>query len=161
LGASTTITHAILTIAAVVLAASFAFTIILKTTSLTSSISQLIFSEENSFETKIAITYVTYSPSKECFQIYVKNIGYNDISPDAIKLMDVYLGSYYGPLQLYPYNSSASPGYWNYTKTDSTTPSWGTGETIVLNLYNNTLVSPPYHVKVVLPSGVGDEYVSS
>ncbi len=158
MGASTTITHAILMIAAVIIASIFAFTVILKTSTLTSSISQIIFSEQSAFKTQLTITDIEYSSSKGCFEIYVKNTGYSDITEDLIEKMDVYLGGEGDGLDLYVYSSTPTLGQWNYTETLYNDNSWNVGETIIIHAYNSTEIKPPYHVKIVLPNGVGTEY---
>ncbi len=160
MGASTTIAHAVLTIAALAIAASFAFAIILKTGSLTSSISQLIFSQSNELRTDITIIDVYYSSTNSSFIIYVKNTGSLDISSTSLQQTDVYLGTYGGELKLYTYSATGGGGKWNYTETDASTTGWSSGETIVIRVYNTTSVSTPYQVKIILPNGEGEEYVS-
>ena len=159
MGASTTITHALLTIAAITLAAIFAFTIISKTTSLTSSISQFIFSESQNLKTSITIIEVHYDSSLSCFVIYVKNTGSYSMPLSILNETDVYLGTYGSALNLYTYNPLGGAGHWNYTQYGVNNSSWDVGETLALYLYNSTNVSPPYHVKIVLPSGIGGEIV--
>lgn len=159
MGSSTTIAHALLTIAAITVASAFAFAMILKTGSLTSSISQLVFSQSNELRTDLTIVEVQYDPSLGAFVVYVKNTGLNDIPLSQLELTDVYLGTYGGSLSLYLYNPAGGAGYWNYTKTVTSASSWVAGETLIVKVYNNTRVDPPYHVRVVLPGGEGAETV--
>ena len=159
MGSSTTIAHALLTIAAITVASAFAFAMILKTGSLTSTISQLVFSQTNELRTDLTIVEVQYDPGLGAFVVYVKNTGLSDIPSSQLELTDVYLGTYGESLSLYLYKATGGTGYWNYTKTLSTTPSWVAGETIIMYVYNSTQVNPPYHVRVVLPGGEGAETV--
>jgi len=158
LGESTTITHALLTIAAVTIASIFAFVMLTKISALNSSISQMIYSNVNSMESSITIIDFYYSPLNQSFVVFVKNTGSMDISPTFANMTDVYLGTYGQGLTLFTYSTSQSPGHWSYAKTQ-TDSSWKAGETIVIYIYNTTSVSPPYQVKIVMPSGLGAEMV--
>ncbi|MGC8910448.1 MAG: flagellin, partial [Fervidicoccaceae archaeon] len=61
MGESTTITHAILTIAAVTIASIFAFVMLTKISALNSSVSQMIYSNVNSMESSVTIIDFYYS----------------------------------------------------------------------------------------------------
>ncbi len=159
MGASTTIAHALLTIAAITIAAAFAFTMIAKTSSLTSSISQFIFSQSQNLRTSISIIEVHYDSSLACFVVYVKNTGEVDYPVTILNNTDVYLGTYGSSLTLYIYNASGGAGYWNYTQKGVIDNTWSAGETIEIHVYNQTSVEAPYHVRVVLPNGVRSELV--
>ncbi|PNV78654.1 MAG: hypothetical protein C0179_08570 [Fervidicoccus sp.] len=158
MGESTTITHAILTIAAVTIASIFAFVMLTKISALNSSVSQMIYSNVNSMESSVTIIDFYYSSQNQSFIVFVKNTGSMDISPSFSSMTDVYLGTYGQGSVLYTYASSPSLGHWSYTKTQPD-PSWKAGETIIIYIYNTTTVLPPYQVKVVMPNGVGAEMV--
>ncbi|AFH42914.1 flagellar protein FlaG [Fervidicoccus fontis] len=159
MGESTTITHALLTIAAITIASIFAFVMISKISAINSSITQMISSNVNNMESSITIIDFFYNSSGGSFVIYVKNVGTSDISLSALQNTDVYIGTYNSPLTLYTYLSSAYPGHWNYTLAIGGSNSWSAGSTIIIYLYNQTSISPPYYVKIVLPIGIGSELV--
>ncbi len=159
MGASTTIAHALLTIAAITLAAAFAFTMIAKTSSLTSSISQFIFSQSQNLRTSITLIEVHYDDSLSCFVIYVKNTGEVDYPLSVLNNTDIYIGTYGSSLSLYTYDLSGSTGHWNYTQKGEENSAWDAGETIEIHLYNSTSIEPPYYVRITLPNGIGSELV--
>lgn len=156
MGESTTITHALLTIAAITIASIFAFVMLTKISTLNSSISQMIYSNVNGMESSITIIDFYYDSQNQSFVVFVKNTGSMDISPTFASMTDVYLGTYGQGTSLYTYSSSPSPGHWSYTKTQPTA-SWKAGETIVILVYNTTAVIPPYQIKIVMPNGIGAE----
>ncbi|MEM3970957.1 MAG: hypothetical protein QW736_07030, partial [Fervidicoccaceae archaeon] len=158
MGESTTITHALLTIAAITIASIFAFVMLTKISALNSSISQIIYSNVNNMENSITIIDFYYNSSNQSFVVYVKNTGNADISPGFASMTDIYLGTYgFGPI-LYTYSSTPSPGHWTYIKLQPDI-SWKSGETIIMLIFNTTSISPPYSLKIVLPGGVGGEMV--
>ncbi|MCI4396939.1 MAG: hypothetical protein JHC28_05210 [Thermoprotei archaeon] len=158
MGESTTITHALLTIAAVTIATIFAFTMLSKISALNNSISQMIYSNVNNMESSITIIDFYYDSQNQSFIIYVKNTGSMDISPTFANMTDVYLGTYGQGSTLYTYSSDPSPGHWTYYKTQQG-DAWKTGETIIIALFNSTSISPPYQLKIIMPSGLGGEFV--
>jgi len=159
LGFSTTITHAILVVAALTAASILSTAIIIKFNFITSTISQVVQSQANSLLTDITIIDVFYNSTGGYFIIYAKNTGNLEIARDSISKTDVYLGRYGDALDLYIYNASGGPGYWNYSKADPSSTSWLVGETITIKVYNRTTVQSPYHVKICLPSAVVEEFV--
>lgn len=159
MGESTTIAHALLTIAAITIASVFAFVMLTKISSLNSSIGQFIYSNVNTVQSDLSIIDFFYNSSGNCFVIYVKNVGSTSISLSNLNLTDVYLGTYNSASLLFTYDPAGSPGHWNYTTAFSSNLTWPPGGTIIVFLYNQTAVQPPYYLKMVLPSGVGAEMV--
>ncbi len=161
MGASTTIAHALLTIAAIAVAATFAFTMIAKTTTLNSGISQMLFSQSQNLRMDITIIDFYYDTTNNYFTIYAKNTGYIDINLSLLNDTDIYLGEYGSELDLYTYNQTGGAGHWNYTQTDNDSSVWSTGETLVIHLFNQTSIDTPYYLKMVLPNGESDEMVKT
>lgn len=159
MGFSTTITHAILIVAALTAASILSTAVILKFNFLTSTLSQVVRSQANSLLTDITIIDVFYNSSGNYFIIYAKNTGKLEISQNSLSKADVYLGSYGEPLALYTYNASGGLGHWNYTKTDSSSTNWLLGETIIIRVFNDTVIQAPYHVKVYIPDATVEEFV--
>lgn len=158
MGFSTTVTHAILIVAAVTAASILTSTVLFKLGAVSSAISQSVGSQVEKMLTDVTILGVFYNSTGGYFVVYAKNTGKVAISQLDLASADVYLGTYGSALELYTYNSTAGAGYWNYSKTKPS-PSWEVGETIVVAVYNRTSVEPPYHVRLCLPNSAVGEYV--
>jgi len=162
MGFSLTITEAIMVIASVVLASSFAAYAIYAGTSLQSNIMQNLDDAKESMDTRLDIVYAfvnqTASPSP-LFTIYVKNTGSLPISD--FNLISVYVGAY-GQAMVYSYNSTATTGSWfNMTDTNGN-GIVEVGETATIQVYNPTNVSASlYEAKVVPYRGIPSSYMFS
>ncbi len=156
MGESTTITHALLTIVAISIAASFALVVMSRTSLLSSTISQMVYSKSQEMRIQITVTYM-YNNSSTEYIVFAKNIGSSSLT--GFDLVDIYFGTFGGELKLYTYNQSGGAGHWNATEYGSTPGVWEKGETIEIHIYTSQPVDPPYHVKIVLPFGTGAEEV--
>lgn len=162
MGFSLTITEAIMVIASVVLASSFAAYAIYAGTSLQSNIMQNLDDAKQSMDTRLDIIYAvvnqTANPSP-LFTIYVKNTGSLPISD--FNLISVYVGAY-GQAMVYSYNSTTTTGSWfNMTDTNGN-GIVEVGETATIQVYNTTNVSGSlYEAKVVPYRGIPSSYMFS
>ena len=156
MGESTTITHALLTIVAISLAATFATVVITRVSMVSNTLSQVLGEKVELLKTSIVIAYV-YNASQTEYVIYAKNVGQTRIS--VISDIDVYFSSADQPLVLYTYNESGGAGHWNYTELGSSDGIWQPGETIEIHVFTSAEVPPPYRVKLVLPTGYTVEEV--
>ena len=156
MGESTTITHALLTIVAISIAASFALIVISRASLLSSTISQMVYSKSQEMRIQITVTYM-YNNSSTEYIVFAKNTGTSSLT--GFSLIDVYFGTFGEELKLYTYNQSGGAGHWNVTEYGSTQGVWEKGETIEIHIYTSQPVDPPYYVKIVLPFGSGAEEV--
>jgi len=162
MGFSLTITEAIMVIASVVLASSFAAYAIYAGTSLQSNIMQNLDDAKRSMDTRLDIIYAvvnqTANPSP-LFTIYVKNTGSLPISD--FNLISVYVGAY-GQAMVYSYNSTTTTGSrFNMTDTNGNGVN-EVGEAAIIQVYTATNVSGSlYEAKVVLYRGIPSSYMFS
>ena len=156
MGESTTITHALLTIVAISIAASFALVVVSRTSLLSNTISQLVYSKSQDLKVRVILTYM-YKASDTEYVVYAKNVGDSDLT--GYEYIDVSFGTYGGELKLYTYNTSGGAGHWSVVEYGAVSGVGEKGETIELHIYTSAAVEPPYHVRLVLPSGLAAEEV--
>jgi flagellar protein FlaG len=162
MGFSLTITEAIMVIASVVLASSFAAYAIYAGTSLQSNIMQNLDDAKKSMDTRLDIIYAvvnqTANPSP-LFTIYVKNTGSLPISD--FNLISVYVGAY-GQAMVYSYNSTTTTGSrFNMTDTNGN-GIVEIGEAAIIQVYNATNASGSlYEAKVIPYRGIPSSYMFS
>lgn len=149
MGFSVTISHAILLIASIIIASSFAIAVIAKTSVFSSIFSQNINQYTLNSQIDFTIIYSYFDNGLGAFVIFVKNTGLIDISDAYLSKADVYLISN-GKAQLLSYGPS--PGQWTYRDTNGV-GGWQVGETIVLTARNETPTDLRVIVKLALPNG--------
>ncbi len=158
MGESTVLAHAILTIVAMSLAATFATALIFRTYDVNNVFSELISVKTVNIRTEIVVSYIdesvvnTTSTSYYKYSIFMKNVGRENII--GLENADLYLGTFRGELRLYTYNSTGGIGYWNYTEYGDNDGVWEPGETIVVYAYSDYKIESPIEVRFALPSGV-------
>jgi len=157
MGESTTIVHALLTIAALLLAAIFAVTVLGRLGFLQSTLSDLIRSKTEIIQTNVKIVSGFYNESEDAYVIYVKNIGNRPITQQMLNNTDIYLGTYGAEVKLYRYGDG-SVGTWTATDLNGD-GIWSSGETLIIKVYTGSEVQSPVYVKIVLPTGFIDEEI--
>ena len=149
---STVISTAIIVIAGVLMASIFAIAVISQVGAIDSTFKSLSRNALDKMKTSIDIVYLTVNDTY--FVVYVKNTGQRSISINELYSTDIYFGNG-TKVKLYTYGTSGL-NIWNYTETISDN-TWGTGETLIIRIYNSTSIEGPYYIKIVLPNGVSDE----
>lgn len=155
--ASESINTMIIVIAGVILAAMTATALFSQFGIIDSMMRVSVKSAENKLQSGLSIVLVSLNTSNggQYFVIFVKNTGSRSISNAEIERMDVYLRDASTTTFM-----SYGIGYnhWSYTESQPDNV-WSAGETLIVRVYNATVLTPPVHVRVVLPNGVGAEYV--
>lgn len=153
MGASVTISHAILTIIAITLAASLAIVVLSELNTILNTMTIFVKHRSDSLRIQIAITNAYYDSSNSEFHIFIKNIG--DIPYSDLEDIDVYLGSATGPLDFYNITLD------NITEYGGVDGVLAPGETIEIVVKVTKTYEPPYEVKVVLSNGVSETRIFS
>ncbi|MEM0317364.1 MAG: hypothetical protein QXQ20_08530 [Candidatus Nezhaarchaeales archaeon] len=155
--ASESISVMIITIASVILAAMVAVALFSQFSIADSIMRITAKSVESKLQSSLSIVLVSLNTSSEgqYFVIFVKNTGSRSISSREIERMDVYLRDSSTTIYM-PYGSGYN--HWNYMESQPDGV-WSVGETLMINTYNATALTPPIYVRIVLPNGVGAEYV--
>ncbi|MCC6010565.1 MAG: flagellin [Fervidicoccaceae archaeon] len=155
MGFSVTISHAILLIAAIIVASSFAFVMIAKTSTLSSIFSQNINQLTINSQLDFTFVYAYYNSVEGAFYVYLKNTGLAEIPGSYIAKSDLIIISN-NKAQLIIYGDT-KPGYWIFQDTNGIS-GWQIGETVVIKAYNQTAVDLRMVIKFVLPSGLAKDY---
>jgi flagellar protein FlaG len=157
MGESTTITHAMLTIVALVLAAVFAVAVMGRLGYLQSTLSDLVRIKTDQVQTNVKIITGFYNSTEGAYIVYLKNLGPKDIPFSVFNNTDIYLGPYGGNVLLYVYGNG-STGTWTASDIGGDNI-WNAGETAIIKVYTGVEYSSSVYIKVVLPSGADFEEV--
>ncbi len=152
MGFSVTVAEAVMLIAAVTAALILAAGVVAKVGEIRSSFDTMMHSAASRMRTEIKIVYATYNKTGGYFVVYAKNTGYEPVGD--LSRMDVFFGSVTSP---YPYWTNFAVREVNGNGNGV----WDPGETIEIDIYNDTAVEPPYIVKIVTSTGASDTYVFS
>lgn len=155
MGFSVTISHAIMLITAIIVASSFAFVMMAKTSVLSSLFSQNINQLTINAQLDFAFVYSYYNKEEGVFYIYLKNTGLTEMPSSYITKSDLLIISN-NNAQLLLYGDTR-PGYWVFQDTNGIN-GWQVGETIIIQAFNQSAVDLRAIVKFVLPSGLAKEY---
>jgi len=153
LGETTVIAHALLTIVAVSLAATFSVVVLLRVYDLSSTLSEVLSLKTDSLRVQLIVAYIEERAAGNVYEynIYIKNVGSASVS--SIERSDIYLGTYRGSLTLFQYNAQGGPGYWNYTEKGDGDGIWEKDETFIIHVYSSTQISSPIEFRMILPVG--------
>jgi archaellum component FlaG (FlaF/FlaG flagellin family) len=157
---SESINTMIIVIAGIILASMISVALFTQFGVLDSSMRIMVRNAQEKIQTSISISLVSFNTSETgavYIVIYVKNTGARSISSQELSSTDVYLQDSSRTLFLV-YNSVNSLGSWNYIDTDQDNI-WSVGETLIVRAYNNTALSLPIKIIIVLPNGVSAEYI--
>ncbi len=152
--ASAVFTEAILIVASVIVAGSFAGLVMGKVGGFQSTFVQSSESQKQIILTKIKIIYATNSSSTNV-NAWIKNIGVSPITNP--KSVDVYFGQI-GAVQRIPYTGAAPS--WTYASSVSL---WNSTNTVQINISNGASLQKgsTYLLQVTTPNGVSDQYFLS
>lgn len=153
-----------MTIAAIIIAAVFASAVMSRIGLIQSSISNLIKESSDRLGTSVRIVHaeMVSNTSGTYALVFIKNVGAKPILAASINLTDVFIGSYGGELRYCSLTGDdvLDAGEWTYRELKEANGFWELGETLLVTInVTGWSLDPPYHVKVVLPSGLGDEAV--
>jgi len=152
MGESTTITHAILTIAAVIMASLFVTVVIGQLNSLLNSISTSVKHRSDSYRTSITIVHASLDKQTNTIYIYAKNIG--DLVYSDLGNVDFIITDYNGKTFYF----STRTGTVNVEEYGSQIGVFERGETILFKITLSATYNPPLEVKLVLSNGYSTTY---
>ncbi|MCE4612221.1 MAG: flagellin [Desulfurococcales archaeon] len=153
MGETTVIAHALLTIVAVSLAATFSVVVLLRVYDISSTLSEVLSIKTDALRVQLVVAYMEERVVGNVYEysIYIKNVG--SASVTSIESSDVYLGTYRGKLFLFQYNASGGAGYWNYTEKGDGDGVWEKDETFIIHVYSSTRIDSPVEFRMILPVG--------
>lgn len=157
--ASEVIATAILIIAGVIAATMVVSSIYSQVYTLDSLIRVNMRIHEDIAKTSIRIVHTSFNKTtdRSYLVVLIKNTGLRSIAQQELTKTDVYLGNETCTI-LYSYSPSKSLGYWSYTLIDLNSDElWSPGETVIMRVYNKTVLLYPICIKIVLPNGVNHE----
>ncbi len=152
MGESTTITHAILTIAAVIMASLFVTVVIGQLNSLLNSISTSVKHRSDSYRTNVIIVHASLDKQTNTIYIYAKNIG--DLVYSDLGNVDFIVTDYNGKTFYF----STRIGTVNVEEYGSQTGIFERGETILFKITLSDTYTSPLEVKLVLSNGYSTTY---
>ncbi len=158
MGASLVVTHAILTIASVIMASILAAVTLHKVSELCNVVSQVGKQESLRFLRSIKVVYAAVINNSNVANavVYVKNVGNVPIEIEELKDADVYFGRY-GHANYYLWGGG--PVGWDFEEFDND-QLWRPGETIKINVYSEeAYIRAVYYFKIVLIDGTSAEEV--
>jgi flagellar protein FlaG len=156
MGESTTITHAILTIAAILIASLFASVIIGQLNTLFNSISISIKNRSEFYRLSISIVHASIDKVNNIVYIYAKNTG--DVVYGDLNNIDFIVTDYSGKTSYYSTNPNATNRV-NYVEYGSQPGVFEKGETVLFTIQLTDSYTLPLEVKLVLSSGYSTSYV--
>jgi flagellar protein FlaG len=155
MGESTTITHAILTIVAVLMASVFAAAVLSQLNNVINYLSITIKNRSDTYRMSMTIVHALYDAGTNTVYIYLKNTGevpYNDLAN-----IDVFVRDYAGKVDYYKTNSTKVEIV-EYGVVNGVLEK---GETVLLKITASTAYTTPLEVKVVLSNGYSAMYIIS
>jgi len=156
MGESATITHAILTIAAVLMASLFASVVIGQLNTLFNTISISIRSRYESYRLSVSIIHATIDKESSIIYIYVKNTG--DVAYSDLNNIDVIITDYNGKTMYYSTRLDSQHRV-NYIEYGSQPGVLERGETVLLTIQLIESYTLPLEIKLVLSNGYSTTYV--
>lgn len=150
MGESTTITHAILTIVAVLMASLFAAAVLSQLNNVINSLSATIKNKSDTYRMSIIIIYALYDKNTNSLYIYLKNTG--EVPYSDLDNIDVFVKDYTGRVDYYKSSQATKQEYGNVNNILEK------GETMLLNITTVTTYTPPLEVKVVFSNGYSVTY---
>ncbi|AFL66371.1 flagellin [Desulfurococcus amylolyticus] len=155
MGESTTITHALLTIVAVLMASIFAAAVIGQLNSVINTISISIKNKSDTYRMSIAIIYAYYDTSINNVTIFVKNTG--DVSYSKLDNIDIFITDYSGAIDYY---SSGNQARVTLTELGSPNNILEPGETLRIDISVLRSYVSPLEIRIVLVNGYSTTYVT-
>jgi len=159
MGVSTTITHAILTIAAIIMASLFVVGVISQLNTVLNTINIVIKTRSDTYRTSISIIYAYYDSNQGKIYIYIKNTGELSYS-ELNKSIDIFIidannvVNYYN---LYQELQSGGATIIEYGEKDNILKPRETAEIILLAKRTYT---KPIEIKITLSNGYTTSYVT-
>ncbi|MEL9908606.1 MAG: flagellin [Desulfurococcus sp.] len=155
MGESTTITHALLTIVAVLMASIFAAAVIGQLNSVINTISISIKNKSDTYRMSIAIIYAYYDASINNVTIFVKNTG--DVPYSKLDNIDIFITDYNGVIDYY---SSGNQTRVTLTELGSLNNVLEPGETLRIDISVSRSYVSPIEIRIVLVNGYSTTYVT-
>ncbi|MEM0059949.1 MAG: flagellin [Desulfurococcaceae archaeon] len=153
MGESTTITHAILTIVAILMASVFATAVLSQLNNVINSLSITLKNRSDTYRMSITIIHALYDRNQGLIYIYVKNTG--EVPYSDLDNIDVFISDYSGSTDYY------KPGAENITEYGSIQGVFEKGETILILIQARRTYTPPLEIKLVLSNGYKATYTTS
>ncbi len=160
MGVSTTITHAILTIAAVIMASLFVVGVISQLNTVMNTINIAIKTRSDTYRTSISIIYAYYDDSQNKIYIYIKNTGeipYSDLN----KSMDIFIVDANNTVDYYNLYSELQAGNANLTEYDKQDNILKPRETAEIVLLARKTYAKPIEIRITFSNGYTASYVTS
>ncbi|MEM0378259.1 MAG: flagellin [Thermosphaera sp.] len=155
MGESTTITHAILTIVAILMASLFAAAVIGQLNSVLNVISISMKSKSDSYRLSITIVHASIDKETGIIYLYAKNTG--DVSYSDLVNIDFIITDSDGKT-LYYSTRQTSPESVEITEYGSQQGVFEKGETVLFKIKIETAYKLPLEVKMVLSNGYSTVY---
>jgi Archaebacterial flagellin. len=155
MGESTTITHAILTIVAVLMASVFAAAVLSQLNNVINYLSITIKNRSDTYRMSITIVHALYDTGNKTIYIYLKNTGeapYSDLAN-----IDVFVKDYTGKVDYYRTGSTEV----EIVEYGAVGDVLEKGETVLIKITASTAYTTPLEVKVVLSNGFSVMYTIS
>ncbi|MET1160492.1 MAG: flagellin [Thermoprotei archaeon] len=160
MGVSTTITHGLLTIAAIIMASLFVIAVISQLNNLVNSLTISIKSRSDSYRINVNIIYAYYDESSNKIGIFLKNTG--DLPYSSLNnTIDIFVKDYEGSIDYYNLKNEISAGRANITEYNRQDNILEPGETVYIELTVNKTYVKPLEITVVLATGYKTSYVTS
>lgn len=156
MGESTTITHALLTIVAVLMASIFAAAVIGQLNSVINTISISIKNKSDTYRMSIAIIYAYYDQSAGRVTIFIKNTG--DVPYSKLDSIDIFITDNTGVVDYY---SSRDSSKVSLTELGAVNNILEPGETLRIDVATTRSYIAPIEVRIVLVNGYSTTYVTS
>jgi flagellar protein FlaG len=152
MGESTTITHAILTIVAVLMASLFAAVVIGQLNTVLNVISTSIKSKSDSYRLSITIIHASMDRQANTLYLYAKNTG--DVVYSDLSNIDFIVTDYAGKTFFF----STRTGAVHVEEYGSKNGVFEKGETVLFQITLSGSYTPPLEVKMVLSNGYSTVY---
>ncbi len=159
MGVSTTITHAILTIAAVIMASLFVVGVISQLNTVMNTINIAIKTRADTYRTSISIIYAYYDDSQNKIYIYIKNTGELSYS-DLNKSIDIFIVDANNTVDYYNLYSELRAGNANLTEYDKQDNILKPRETAEIVLLAKKTYAKPIEIRITFSNGYTTSYVT-
>jgi flagellar protein FlaG len=159
MGVSTTLTHAILTIAAVIMASLFVIGIIGQLNTVMNTINIAIKTRSDTYRTSISIIYAYYDDTNNKIYIYIKNTGeipYSGLN----KSIDIFIVDANNVVDYYNLHSELLVGNATLTEYDAQDNILKPRETAEIILSAKKIYAKPLEIKLTFSNGYTASYVT-
>lgn len=153
MGESATITHAILTIVAILMASVFATAVLSQLNNIINSLSITMKNRSDTYRMSITVVHASYDRNQGVIYIYVKNTG--EVPYSDLDNIDLFVSDYAGATDYYKPRSE------NTTEYGDIRGVFEKGETVLIQIQAVRTYTPPLEIKLVLSNGYKATYTIS